>query len=260
MARDPAVPDAVFEGQRALPTGDSIDRVARTNAYRRRRWHDRVRPTRPAPATPLLSGPTARRVFVVVLAMIVGASALNLGFRLWDSAESWWPWLEVGAFGVGVTVMMWFLTRPNSVGPWARRTVVLAQLALPLLSVGIPMPGRWTASRGHISEAPAWLQAASAAATAGLAVGWLVSAARGRLWPAPPGRHRTLVDIYASPMYDDDSMFGIAPPPASDGYFQAHCRCGWAGPKRIIESDASEDDAAADAAKHLKQRSGRAAE
>ena len=182
-------------------------------------------------------------VGVAVPALLV-FSGLNLGLRLWDSADATWSWLLPGSLAVGAAIIVWSQARPDQVGWWVGKTILLSWFALPLVSVGISL-GRHYGSREPI---PDWTQAAVAAGLIGMCVARLAMLWRDRLVPAAL-QHRVTVDLYASPMLED-STIGIAPPPPSDGYYQARCRCGWRGPARLMDVETAEADAAADGTDH----------
>ena len=178
---------------------------------------------------------------------LLAFSALNLGLRLWDSAEATWIWLLPGSLMVGAGIIAWSHTRPGGVGWMASKGVLAAWLVLPWVSIGF-VQGR--APSGPV-DIPDSAQAAAAAVLIGMCVAPLAVLWRDRLMPAA-SRHRITVDLYASPMLEESTTgYKIAAPPESDGYYQARCRCGWRGPTRLIEVDTAETDATADATQHL---------
>jgi len=209
--------------------------MGRSNATRRRRRH--IGPAVEAkPSWDLVVG--------IAASLLLLLSGLNLGLRLWDSANAAWSWLLPASFVVGAAGIFWSHTRPDQTGWWIRQTVQRSWYAIPLLSLGISL-GRHPRLHGVVTDSD---QAVAAALSIGICLTRLAMLARDR-WTPATRRHRVAVGLYASPMRQDSAV-GIAPPPVSDGYYQARCRCGWRGPTRPMDSETAETDAAGDAEEH----------
>jgi hypothetical protein len=112
--------------------------MVRTNAARRRRRHRPPVP-RPGAARPF----DWRLLAAAVLSCVIAISALNIGWRLWDSAEGWWIWLLGGFVALGAGVTIWVYTRPNEVGPHMQWLAGASWFFVPLMSFGIGL------GRGH---------------------------------------------------------------------------------------------------------------
>jgi len=183
-------------------------------------------------------------VIVAVAAILL--SGLNLGLRLWNSANAWWMVLLGGSFIVGAAVVVRLLVHPDDVSPWASRTIQLSFVVVPLQSLGL-----WFGdNHGPI---PNVAQACAAGAVIGMGTGVVWVVARGQLRLAPD--HQVSVGLYSNsvvaqtlgsrmlgPSDDDDDY--------PEGFYQARCRCGWRGPRHVIDDDDAESAALADSERH----------
>ena len=88
--------------------------MGRSNATRRRPRH--IGPAVEAkPSWDLVVG--------IAASLLLLLSGLNLGLRLWDSANAAWSWLLPASFVVGAAGIFWSHTRPDQTGWWIRQTV-----------------------------------------------------------------------------------------------------------------------------------------
>jgi hypothetical protein len=201
------------------------------------------------------AGPSAgqrgtRKLAMTATAALVVLCSLSVfnTVRLSPAAGPSWPWVAIGAFLVGIAIVL-VLVRyrgpEDRIGPGVVAGTCTAVLVMNIRSIFVDP------RQHHVAAAAStYVYFLAAASLAGVCVACVVAILRFQLLPARTRPHRVTVYLRDDAEIKPNRLTRRFGPFEGTGFYQAFCTCGWSGSQHDMDSAEAEQKAFADAHRH----------